>query len=193
MQEQLTAIEKCHYPAGAFIFRQGDQGQCAFVVESGSVRILKTVEGDILTLATLKAGGIFGEMAVIDPGERMASAQAAEECLLLKVPRGAFQERLETVDPFLRGVIKILIRNLRNVHKTYQTRPRSVQDSLAMMAVEVEGMKSYVHKVGPEEFPVETLEQLKALTAVVQDVQAMFRDHQDRRGSALPDTEVGEG
>ena len=57
---------------------------------------------------------MFGEMALIDNEPRMASARATDGNVeLLVVARDTFQRKLSSLDPFTRGLIKILAQNVR--------------------------------------------------------------------------------
>ena len=69
-------------------------------------------------LATLAKGAMFGEMALIDDDVRMASAKAVDgSAELLVVSRAMFQKKMDGLDPFTRGLIKILADNVRNAQK----------------------------------------------------------------------------
>ena len=52
--------------AGEWIFREGDPGDRAFVIESGLVEITHERGGVLETLAHLGPGELLGEMALID-------------------------------------------------------------------------------------------------------------------------------
>lgn len=58
----------------SIIFREGDAADGAYVILEGEVRIYMTRSGHETTLAVLKAGDIFGEMALLDGKPRSASA-----------------------------------------------------------------------------------------------------------------------
>ena len=73
------------YLVGDFIFREGDQGNTAYVVESGVVELVKFTGEDYVTLSEITAGTLFGEMAIIDGSPRSASARAKEECMLNEI------------------------------------------------------------------------------------------------------------
>jgi len=70
--EQLAAeVDQVHYQAGATVFSEHDKGDALYVVESGSIRIW-VLDEDVkpVTLAELQPGEFFGELAVLDRGER---------------------------------------------------------------------------------------------------------------------------
>lgn len=106
---------KVYYP-GQRIFAEGEEGNRAYLVEKGLVEILKIDNtGESRVLGTIKAGGIFGEMALIDNQPRMATAMAASETTLTIIPRQAFEEKLRRADPFIRALLSIFVRNIRNM------------------------------------------------------------------------------
>ena len=80
------------YLVGDFIFREGEQGDTAYVVESGVVELVKFTGEDYITLNEITAGTLFGEMAIIDGSPRSASARAKEECVLKEIT----EEQLKT-------------------------------------------------------------------------------------------------
>lgn len=100
-------------PEGQTIFREGDTGDRAFLVEKGEVEISKMVDGEKLVLGTVKPGGIFGEMALVDRSPRMASAAALEPTSMLVISEDVFQEKMANADPFIRALLRIFVRNIR--------------------------------------------------------------------------------
>lgn len=101
------------YRAGKAIFRKGDAGDVAYVIQSGTVDIVRPVAGQNRLIATLAAGEIFGEMALIDGKPRMADAVAASDVVVLAVPADQFQEKLRSADPFVRALLRMFVTNLR--------------------------------------------------------------------------------
>jgi len=88
-------IDQVNYKAGETIFNEHDLGDGLYVVETGSVRIW-VMDEDVseVTLAELKPGDFFGELAVLDRGERSSSATAITDTHLHKLSSDAFQEFL---------------------------------------------------------------------------------------------------
>ncbi|MEE8522515.1 MAG: cyclic nucleotide-binding domain-containing protein, partial [Thermoanaerobaculia bacterium] len=65
------------YPAGEFLFHEGDEGDEMYVVLDGKVMITKLIPGGgEEALAILTRGDFFGEMALIDGQPRSADAKA---------------------------------------------------------------------------------------------------------------------
>src|SRR6266404_7762653 len=88
-------VDQVNYSAGQTIFNEHDLGDGLYVVETGSVRIW-VMDEDVheVTLAELKPGDFFGELAVLDRGERSSSATALVDTHLHKLSSDAFQKFL---------------------------------------------------------------------------------------------------
>ncbi len=102
------------FRAGDTVFAQGDAGQCAYVVEEGSVDILTRAGDREILLATRQPGELFGEMAIIDDQPRSAGARAVTDCTLLMITRDQLNQRIERTDPILRMCIQVVLRHLRD-------------------------------------------------------------------------------
>jgi CRP/FNR family cyclic AMP-dependent transcriptional regulator len=88
-------VDQVNFAAGETIFNEHDLGDGLYVLESGSVRIW-VLDEDVneVTLAELKPGDFFGELAVLDRGERSSSATATVDTHLHKLSSDAFQKFL---------------------------------------------------------------------------------------------------
>jgi CRP-like cAMP-binding protein len=112
----LRNLERKTYPAGAMIIKKGDHGSSAYVVDSGEVEISIPTPAGPKVLATLSTGGIFGEMALIDSGIRSADAIAKVETVCFIIPEKTFKEQVDKADPLIRGLLRVLVRNVRETH-----------------------------------------------------------------------------
>lgn len=79
------------YRRGDRIFSEGQPGREMYVVESGKIRIFLTTQERELTLAILKIGDFFGEMALLEDLPRSASAAAMEETRLIAIGKEDFK------------------------------------------------------------------------------------------------------
>ena len=110
-----SVLERRTYDTGQQIFDEGQVGNQAYIVQSGRVEIVKVLEDRETILGTIGEGGMFGEMALIDNQPRMALARAAEVTTLIFVSRMMFEQKMAKVDPFVRGLLKILVGNIRSL------------------------------------------------------------------------------
>ncbi|HIJ61381.1 MAG TPA: cyclic nucleotide-binding domain-containing protein [Rhodospirillaceae bacterium] len=110
-------LDRRVYAPGEVIFKEGEMGRrCAYLVEQGRVEISKkTAEGMDKVLGYIPTGGVFGEMALVDNKPRMAKATAAEPSTLIIVTEAALEMKLRKTDPFIRGLLNIFVRNIRDL------------------------------------------------------------------------------
>lgn len=101
------------YP-GDEIFAEGDEGNWAYLIQSGKIEILKVKpDGSAARLATLGPGKVFGEMALIENQPRMATARAILESVVILISAEVIQERINRSDPLVRAMLQNLSDNLR--------------------------------------------------------------------------------
>jgi CRP-like cAMP-binding protein len=94
--ERIAAMaEPRSVDAGTEVTREGDVGLEFFVVVEGEA--IASVDGD--EIGRISAGGFFGEMALIDGGERVATVTAKTPMSLLVLGRHEFNEMLEIAMP----------------------------------------------------------------------------------------------
>ena len=108
-------LDRIVLQVGDPIFREGEHGECAYVVQEGMIDIVKNAADGDVVLGTIKKGGIFGEMALIDDQPRMASAVAASTSTVIVISRDVFQRKLQKCDPFVRGLLGIFVKNIRSM------------------------------------------------------------------------------
>ncbi len=95
LEKLAEEIDQVNYKAGETIFNEHDRGDALYILEEGSVRIWVTDEDlEEVTLAELKAGDFFGELAVLDRGERSSSATAIVDSHLHRLSSDDFQQFL---------------------------------------------------------------------------------------------------
>jgi len=88
------------YRDGDAIVRQGELGDCMYVVQSGEVEVVQTTSGGEQRLAVLGTGDFFGEMAVFEKEVRSATVRAHGEARALKVDKRTLLRRIKE-DPLL--------------------------------------------------------------------------------------------
>lgn len=110
-----SGLQRRSFAPGQTVFEEGDPGDCAFLIESGAVQIVKRGRTGPVVLATLGKGEIFGEMALVDDQPRMAGAVAAQRASLVVIPRDEFQARLGRVDKVTHKLLNVLVGRVRAV------------------------------------------------------------------------------
>ena len=85
------------FERGEVIFREGDSGDTCYVVRAGRVSIQREhMDGRTLTLAELRPGAIFGELAMFGRETRSATAEALEPTALLAILSGDVQRVIQS-------------------------------------------------------------------------------------------------
>jgi len=84
--DELDDSARMRYAAGKVIMQEGQAGVLMYVVLQGSVEI--AIHNSIV--GRIGPGGMFGEMALITRAERVASAIAKTDCVLLAINRNVF-------------------------------------------------------------------------------------------------------
>jgi CRP/FNR family cyclic AMP-dependent transcriptional regulator len=105
--------------SGEVLLESDDQGEAAYIIHSGFVRI-RTIQGDgdETTLAFLGPGDIVGEMSLVDRQTRSATVVAHEPVTLLVLNRALFSTLIERVPAIGLNLATVLSRRLRiaNTH-----------------------------------------------------------------------------
>lgn len=91
------------------IVQEGQVGIRMYVVLEGKV----AVSIGEAVVERLGPGGVFGELALVEPAPRLASVAAETDCSLLPINRGAFLALIESSPEFAAGVLSALAERLR--------------------------------------------------------------------------------
>lgn len=88
------------YKGGDIIVRQGDIGECMYVIQEGEVEIVQVQNGNIFRLAVLGRGDFFGEMSLFEKEVRSATVRALGDVCIITVDKKTFMRRIQE-DPTL--------------------------------------------------------------------------------------------
>ena len=88
------------YQDGELIVRQGEQGNCMYVLQKGEVEVLLRDGDKELCLAVLGEGDFFGEMGLFEQEVRSASVRARGDVRALTVDKKTFLRKVHE-DPSL--------------------------------------------------------------------------------------------
>ena len=112
--EQRRSMAASRLEKGMVVFHQGELGDQAYIVKSGKIEIFAAAGGQETILGTLEEGALFGEMALIDHSERMASARAVGgPAEIYTITRQRFEDQLNGANPFVAKLLLILAANVR--------------------------------------------------------------------------------
>ncbi len=103
------------YHDGEIVVRQGDVGDCMFVVQEGTVEVVLNRDGSEVFLRTLGKGEFIGEMGLFDRVPRSATVRAKGEARLLSVDRKTFLRRIHEDPSLAFRVVEIMTRRIREL------------------------------------------------------------------------------
>lgn len=104
------------FPAGELLTRQGEPGDCAWLIDVGELEVrLDTPQGPKL-LGRLGRGSLVGEMALIDDGVRSATVRAVTDVTALEMTRATFDRLLGSCEPLARYLLESLIAAIRRAY-----------------------------------------------------------------------------
>jgi CRP/FNR family transcriptional regulator, cyclic AMP receptor protein len=117
-------------PQNTRLFRQGDNGDAMFLIESGRVRIsIRDDDKQEVTLAELAQGDFFGEMSIIDGRQRSADAKVVEDSRLAILSRDAFLTFVRKKPDVALEMLSALTDRLRRTDELLRSRvSRNVND-----------------------------------------------------------------
>ena len=101
---------------GMVIIREGEKGNCAYLVQSGRVRVTVSKQGKQVELAQMGAGEIFGEMSLIKDSMRNATVEAMIDSNLIVLTRGFIDQKLAKSDPTIRALLPMLMKRLEQTN-----------------------------------------------------------------------------
>ena len=111
--DEMTRI----YNKDEIIFCEGEPGEELFIIQKGSVKIIKITESNEILLAVLKSGDIFGEMALLESKPRAAGAVAYEDCQLMAVNRANFQQMITSQPQIIARLTTLLAERIWLIYR----------------------------------------------------------------------------
>lgn len=88
------------YRDGEVVVRQGESGDCMYVIQAGQAEVLQEKDGKEVRLAVLGEEDVFGEMALFEREVRSATVRALGDVRVLTVDKKTFLRRIQE-DPSL--------------------------------------------------------------------------------------------
>lgn len=106
---QMKTINK-----GDMLFKRGDEGDSLFIINAGSIKVVRKAESsDEIILATLSRGDFLGEMALLDGKTRSADAVALDTTHLYILKRDDFITFVMNNKTAMRSILATLAERLR--------------------------------------------------------------------------------
>ena len=101
------------FAAGEIVFEQGDDADGVYIVREGEIELLL----DNVLVGFEQAGGIIGEMAMIEESTRSATARARTDCVLEHLNRDQFIDMIEASPSFVLHLMRVMAERLRRTNE----------------------------------------------------------------------------
>ncbi|MBC6441003.1 MAG: Crp/Fnr family transcriptional regulator [Rhodospirillales bacterium] len=107
--------ERLTFGQGDVLFRQGDEGDSAYIIIDGEADVLVATDTGQVTVATLKTNDFLGETAILCDVPRTATVQAKTDLVTLMISKDLF---FQLVSQFPSMSIEIMRELARRVERT---------------------------------------------------------------------------
>ncbi len=120
-EEEMAALQatmaSTHLDRGEVLFREGQQGDRLYVIQSGKVKLGRTsTDGRENLVAILGPGEMFGELSLFDPGPRNATATAVADSELISLGHDSLRVFLHDRPAVAQSLLAALARRLRRTN-----------------------------------------------------------------------------
>jgi hypothetical protein len=113
-EQLLTLAERStrrEWAIGERLFEEGSRAGTLYLVQSGSVEILRGTR----LVSALTGPEVVGELAILDDASRNVTARVVSAARIVEVPREAFQELLDLYPALGRAAMRLLVKRLREL------------------------------------------------------------------------------
>ena len=164
------------YPRGSMIFSEAQKGSNMFIIKSGMIKISKIVDGTEITLAILKDGDMFGEMALLENKPRSANAIAMDDCVLMSINMQNFNQMVATQAQMVGKLTNTLSERLWSMQRQLANtllRANPVAQMTDMLALQLEKMRVPTTK-GSQYMTSFTAEDIATMCGLSKNDQARY-------------------
>jgi EAL domain-containing protein (putative c-di-GMP-specific phosphodiesterase class I)/CRP-like cAMP-binding protein len=151
-----------YFDTDQFLFKEGEEGDFAYIIETGSVEVSHQRGDRKLVLSNLGEGDVLGEGAVIDKLPRTATARALKPTRVIAIPVDYIDQKINAADPTVRLFLRLIMERYRDMY--------------SRLTHVFEGMSP---------FDTEPSEPLASTTAELKSVMAQYLDMQQRISTAM--------
>lgn len=113
----IDALGKTYRP-GEIIVAQGDKGDCMYVIQEGEAEVLRDENGVATVVDKMRAGDIFGEMAILEHTVRSCTVRALGTVRALTIDRRTFMRRIQEDPSLAMSVLDVMCRRVRQLDTT---------------------------------------------------------------------------
>jgi CRP-like cAMP-binding protein len=116
------------YKDGEVIVRQGEAGDCMYVIQAGQVKVVVEMGGREVQIAIRGEGEFFGEMAIFEREKRMATVRALGEARVVTIDEKNFIRRIHQDPSLAYRIVRTMSQRIRDMTERitdYEVKERS--------------------------------------------------------------------
>ncbi|GFE49153.1 hypothetical protein So717_09060 [Roseobacter cerasinus] len=122
----MPSVLELRLSPGDILYREGDDNEFAYVIETGAVVLYRTEAGQRVYVEKRGAGSIIGELSILTSQPRAVTVEAVAPTTVYRISADRIRRRFEEIDPILRACIDTSI----NFASTFtQQKARSAADA----------------------------------------------------------------
>jgi CRP-like cAMP-binding protein len=106
------------YRDGEVIVRQGEIGNCMYVIQRGQAEVLLRKEDKEVCVAVMGEGDVFGEMALFDQEVRSATVRARGDVWALTLEKKAFLRRIHEDPSLVFNILEKMSNRIRELNES---------------------------------------------------------------------------
>lgn len=106
-------VEEQRFFKNSGLIKEGENGDCLFVIVQGRVKVSKLQEGNDNLVAVLHEGDTVGELALFDFGPRSATVTALDEVLVLTLNRDKILQLIRRVPEVAVSILDAMAKKVR--------------------------------------------------------------------------------
>lgn len=111
------AFYRIIYDPGETLVTEGEQGNTAFIVESGEVDVLRKNDGKLVKISSISGGSLIGEIGLVTKEPRTATIVAKTSCSCIAFDRESFLHVLYQYPNRMLDLFQIISRRLNSTTK----------------------------------------------------------------------------
>lgn len=102
---------------GEIIIKQGEEGDCLFVIQQGKVAVIDETDGNEKKLAELKVSEFFGEMGLFEKDVRSCTIKAIGDTKVLTIDKKNFYRTIQKDPSIAYRLLEKMSFRLRETNK----------------------------------------------------------------------------
>lgn len=113
--------ERVGFDPGKIVVRQGDPADAAYLIIEGEAEVVVATPAGPLTVATLGANEIFGEIAILCNVPRNATVRAKGRLIALRIPKEPFMRMVREFPTMAVSIMQELAQRLTSTNNQLST------------------------------------------------------------------------